>query len=256
MMKPSSQPAFNIPPVVLATIAVFFGVHMVQSLMSSDSVFTLLFTLSLIPAKVFAALGFMPDTNTGWDGLREAVLEDSRFGWIGLFTYGLLHASWSHVAFNSLWLVVFGTPVARRIGNGRFLLLLLMGSLAGGLLHLLVYPSSIAPVVGASAGVSALTGAAARFVFTQNFDIRSLHSAYRAPIVPLKALRHNRMALMFIAFWTVSNVLLGILSLDGGGQVAWEAHMGGFAFGLLMLPWFDRQKPTPTKKPPHLRVVQ
>ena len=38
------------------------------------------------------------------------------------FTYALLHADWTHLGFNAVWLLAFASPVARRFGALRFLL--------------------------------------------------------------------------------------------------------------------------------------
>src|SRR5690606_771747 len=79
-----------------------------------------------------------------------------------------LHADWTHLILNSAWLAVFGTPVARRYGAGRVLAVFLLGAAAGALLMLASMWAGAAQftvLIGASGGVSALTGAATRFVF-------------------------------------------------------------------------------------------
>ena len=45
-----------------------------------------------------------------------------------LVTYMLLHGSWMHLAFNCIWLLIFGTPVARYLGSMKFLLLMLVSA--------------------------------------------------------------------------------------------------------------------------------
>ena len=64
--------------------------------------------------------------------------------WTAL-TYAFLHGSWAHVLLNSVWLAAFGTPVARRCGGLRFLLLGALCAVGGAVAHVVVHPLSVAP---------------------------------------------------------------------------------------------------------------
>ena len=68
-----------------------------------------------------------------------------------LATYMLLHGSWMHLAFNCIWLLIFGTPVARYLGSAKFLLLTLASGVLGGLCSLLLHWGQETIIVGASA---------------------------------------------------------------------------------------------------------
>ncbi len=147
---------------------------------------------------------------------------------------------------NTLWLAVFGAPVARRLGTGPFLALFALGAAAGALLHVWLFPASATPLVGASAAVSALTGAAVRFVFSVPFNPAAMgrDDVVRAlPALTLAEAARNRMALAFTGFWFLTNWLFGagVVPLAGADQsVAWQAHVGGFLAGLLLFPLLDR----------------
>ena len=67
---------------------------------------------------------------------------------------------WMHLLFNCLWLLVFGTPVARYMGSARFLLLGLLAGVAGGLASLFLHWGEEIFVIGASGAVSGLLAAA------------------------------------------------------------------------------------------------
>jgi membrane associated rhomboid family serine protease len=60
----------------------------------------------------------------------------------------------------------------------------------------------------------------------------------------LAELLSNRQALMFLALWAGLNLLFGTgsFSPDGGGQIAWEAHFGGFLAGLLLFGLMDKPR--------------
>jgi membrane associated rhomboid family serine protease len=50
--------------------------------------------------------------------------------------------------------------------------------------------------------------------------------------------------LFFLLFWVVLNAFFGLSSVSIGGAeggIAWEAHIGGFLFGLFFFGYFDRQ---------------
>ena len=63
-------------------------------------------------------------------------------------TYALLHADWMHLLFNSVWLLAFGTPLARRFGAARFLAFCAVTAAAGALAHLMTHFGQMVPMVG------------------------------------------------------------------------------------------------------------
>jgi membrane associated rhomboid family serine protease len=162
-------------------------------------------------------------------------------------TYALLHGSWMHVIFNSVWLAAFGSPVARRCGALRFGLIALAGTAAGGALHVLVDPLSAGPLVGASAGISALMAAAARFVFqppVSGYGGQPWQLPPHRPAETIPELLRNRTAVSFLAIWLVTNLLFGLVSVPLVGEnaaIAWDAHLGGFLVGFLLFPLLDRR---------------
>ena len=77
-------------------------------------------------------------------------------------TYSLLHANLSHIGFNVLWLLPFGSALARRFGPVRFFAFMAVTAAAGALAHLVTHEHAIAPMIGASASVSGAMAAAIR----------------------------------------------------------------------------------------------
>ncbi len=82
-------------------------------------------------------------------------------------TYSLLHANLTHLGFNVLWLLPFGSALARRFGAVRFFLFLAVTAAAGALAHLVTHEHAVAPMIGASASVSGAMAAAIRFAFVR-----------------------------------------------------------------------------------------
>lgn len=243
MLQPpngSRQPAFNVPQVILTLLMVLWAVHLVRTLVLADAdAFQILLQMSFIPARYFADLG---DLLGGTGALLWSP-----------FTYSLLHADFTHLVINSLWMLVFGSAVARRFGVLRFLALSALAAAGGAILHLVSYPNDVVPLVGASAAIAGQMSAAVRFVFEPGGPMiggnRSA-SAWFLPAPALKDLFQNRMVLLFVGIWFALNFITGVgtFSAGGGGSsIAWQAHVGGFLVGLFVFPYLDPVGGGPTK---------
>jgi membrane associated rhomboid family serine protease len=152
-----------------------------------------------------------------------------------LFTHALLHATGPHLLFNLLWLFVFGTPVARRFDSPvRFFLFFALSSAAGGAFFSLFHIGDATLLVGASGGITGLLGGLVRFAF---------HRPYSKPasakgVLPLT----DRSVLIWSAIVIAMNASIAVFGPGvgaGDADIAWQAHVGGFIFGLFAFPLFD-----------------
>lgn len=267
-VAPAREPVFNLPAVILACVGGLVLIHAVRVfVLAPETSLELLVDFAVVPARWSAALdpsraeAILQEARAGLSapqaGAREALAryilsEADAKPWTAL-TYALLHGSWSHVLLNSVWLAAFGTPVARRCGVLRFLAVLAAATVGGAVVHAALNASSVIPMIGASAGVSGLTAAAATFVFAPDpsgpFDYAPPTEPHDRPRQSIGALLSNRSAATFLAVWFGTNLLFGLFAeplgiIDSG--IAWEAHLGGFATGLVLFPWLDRPDPLPT----------
>ncbi len=166
------------------------------------------------------------------------------------FTYALLHASWTHVLLNVAWLLAFATPVARRYGAGKMLVIFFVGSAGGALAFMLAQKGDlIYPLVGASGGISALMGASMRFVF-QPVEV-ALEPKTGQPVVLGRRLAtilgvwRNPRARAFSLFWVGVNLAIPLYTLFAGSEgtlIAWQAHLGGFFVGMALPGLLERKK--------------
>ena len=78
----------------------------------------------------------------------------------------VVHAGWVHLVVNVLWMLAFGSAVARRVGDRKFVVFSVMCGVAGAVTHLVCHFGEMAPVVGASAAISGQMAGALRFIFT------------------------------------------------------------------------------------------
>jgi membrane associated rhomboid family serine protease len=229
------QPIFNVPASVVVVLAILIAVHLVRLYVlapKSELEFILLF--AFIPVRYDPALligGAMP-------GGAAADI------WT-FVTYSLIHADFMHLGFNSIWLLAFGTPIARRFGAMRFFAFFAVTAAAGAAAHLLTHARELQPMVGASASISGAMAASMRFAFQRGGPVWSRGedpAVYRLPALPLIDALSDRRILIFVVVWFGLNVLFGLgsLSLTGEQQsIAWQAHIGGFLAGLLLFGLFD-----------------
>jgi len=223
------EPAINLPGGILALLAVLLAIHLARTLVLNErSDLELLFWTAFTSLRITQP-GELPG------GALPLV-------WTP-FTYALLHADWMHLGFNSVWLAAFGTPVARRYGIWPMLLLFFVSSAAGAALFALFPTAGI--LIGASGGIAGLTGAACRFIFQPVIVHRDPETGEQRmlgrKLVGFGDLLRDRRAGVFILVWLVGNAVVPLIPelFGGGGTISWQAHLGGFLAGLLLVPLFE-----------------
>ncbi|WP_165820285.1 rhomboid family intramembrane serine protease [Microvirga sp. KLBC 81] len=252
------EPIFNLPSVVTFSILALMVIHALRMFFFSEETdFQTVIDWSVIPARWAVAYGGVDsheivrlmqegaseEALEPLAGLAQYILGDSEGRpWTAL-TYALLHGSWAHVLLNSIWLAAFGTPIARRCGVGRFLLLSALSAIGGAVLYAAMNPMQVIPMIGASGAVSGLMAAASWFIFAPaswHWEGR-LAEPHERPRQALADLIRNRPFLIFLAVWFGTNYLFAFVQPIGfaEGSIAWEAHVGGFLVGLLIFPWLD-----------------
>jgi membrane associated rhomboid family serine protease len=149
--------------------------------------------------------------------------------WMTLVTYQFLHVDTVHLAINMIALWVFGDNIEDSMGHGRFAVFYLVCGVLGGLVQALLTPFPLVGVIGASGAIAGVMGA-----------YLLLHPRARVLVLVL-----NRFPLLVPA-WAVIGVAIGgdiVMatreSLEGArvsvANVAWWAHLGGFAAGALLI---------------------
>lgn len=155
-----------------------------------------------------------------------------------LFTNMFLHGGWFHIISNMWVLYIFGDNVEDRMGSGRYLIFYLLSGLAANLLQLFFSPGSNLPTIGASGAIAGVLGG--YFLLFPRARVITLILLFIFPwFVEIPAV-------IFLGLWFVLQLFSGISSLGtvAGAQmggVAWWAHVGGFAFGLLLVRIFSRR---------------
>jgi len=184
-------------------------VHLVREFLLSDSV----------DQELVVKLGLVPANITGDQGNLLLSL-------VSLITYQFLHGGWVHLGVNMLSLAAFGAPVERLLGARRFVFFYLSAGIVAAAVHVVFFPDSPDPVIGASGAISGVFGA----VLMLMRQVGSLSS-----LLPVAGI------------WIALNVFFGIFGGTpgaGGEPVAWTAHIGGFIYGLAAIRLFMRRPPS------------
>ncbi len=230
----SREPIFNVPAAVIVALALLVVVHVALGRFTDVDDEHLIWVLAFVPAR--------------YVGFANQIPGGPLASWTSFVTHQLVHGDITHLAINCAWLLVFGSPVARRIGGGRFFVFALVCGIAGALLFMLMRWGEAVPMVGASGAISGLMGAGFRLLLPA-IDNGEFHEMRESPrSVRLATLgecfRSRRLMLAVVAFVIVNFVIAFAAPVvtDAAG-IAWEAHLGGFAAGLLLLGAFDLRRP-------------
>ena len=144
--------------------------------------------------------------------------------WITILTALFMHASWSHILGNMVFLWAFGPEIEDTMNPGRYAAFYLAGGIVSMLAQVAVDPGSTVPNLGASGAIAAVMGA---FLVTYPRDqIRTVLLIgwfVRITFIP---------AALLIGFWFLIQLLsFGVIAQTQSGGVAYMAHLGGFIFG-------------------------
>lgn len=224
------EPVFNVPGVVSVLAVTMIAIHVLRQWVSEAT-----------DSWIVGAAAFIPARYAGY--ASEIPGGEPAMAW-SFLTHMFLHGDIVHLTFNVAWLLAFGGAIAKRIDGPRFLLFSALAGVSGALLFLVLNPGLAAPVVGASGAISGMMGGVMRYLFSaiDGGGIAQLRDHPKSvPLMTLKQTLTDRRVLLATAIWLIMNAaaVYGIGTGGASGPIAWEAHIGGFVFGLLCFGWFD-----------------
>lgn len=188
--------------VMLACVGVFFA-----QVPAWDFAFT--------PARFLATMG------------GNAPLDDTLSVYATLILYAFFHGNLLHLAGNMLTIWVFGNNVEDSMGHTRYALFFVLCAAAGALAEI-TSPTPGVPIVGASGAAAGIMGA--YLVLHPRAQILVL-AAFRIPVlVPAGVVVGIAIAMNIISAGWGDN--------SGPVMIAFRAHLGGFAAGLVLIPFF------------------
>ena len=154
--------------------------------------------------------------------------------WLTMLTSMFMHGGWSHLLGNMLFLWIYGDNIENRLGHRRYLAFYLICGILASLSH--VFATSVMtpdnlniPSLGASGAISGVMGSYLLLFPHRRIKVFVLRTIVEVP------------ALLALGLWIATQVVSGVGSVgQGGGGVAYAAHIGGFVFGMLLVKFFDK----------------
>jgi len=157
-----------------------------------------------------------------------------------VFSAMFLHAGLMHLAGNMLFLWIFGNNIEDVLGKIRFITFYLLCGVIAALCHVFMDTGSEIPMVGASGAISGVLGA--YLVLFPKAKVKTL--VFLGILITIVRIP----AAFLLIFWLGIQIYSNMASGNVGGGVAWMAHIGGFAAGMiLILPFKASLKPSRTR---------
>ena len=151
--------------------------------------------------------------------------------WQTVFTAMFMHASILHIGGNMLFLWIFGKNVEDAMGPVKYFFFYILGGIAALALQVAVGPNSTDPTLGASGAIAAVLGGYI-VLYPRARVLTFVFIILFFTVIELPAV-------VMLGVWFAQQALFGAFDLTnpggGGGGVAYFAHVGGFAFGLLTI---------------------
>lgn len=149
-----------------------------------------------------------------------------------------LHSGWAHIIGNMWTLYIFGDNVEDKMGSWKYLLFYILCGLAASLTHYYVNPESTIPAVGASGAISGVMGAY-MWLFPKSRIIFLYFLFFFIDFIQIPAF-------IYLLFWFLGQLMSGTVSLfvlpQHVGGIAFWAHIGGFAAGMLIHSLFVQKR--------------
>ena len=148
-----------------------------------------------------------------------------------VFSSMFMHGGLLHLGGNMLFLWIFGNNVEDSMGPVKFLLFYLAGGIAADALQIAFDTGSDVPTLGASGAVAAVLGGYL-LLYPRARVITVIFVIIFFTVLELPAL-------LVLGLWFVQQLVFGALeygtAAQGGGGVAYFAHIGGFVFGMAVI---------------------
>src|SRR4030043_1421 len=151
--------------------------------------------------------------------------------WLPFLTSMFLHGGFLHILGNMWFLYIFGDNIEDRLGHIRYLIFYLFCGVAAGLIHLLTNWNANVPTIGASGAISGVMGAYL-LLYPRSKILTLVFIFFFIQFIEIPAF-------IFLGIWFLLQLFSAGLTPSNVGGVAFWAHVGGFAAGLVFIKIFD-----------------
>jgi membrane associated rhomboid family serine protease len=205
-------------------IAINFAVFILLQL--PNEAFT--YGWSTIPKEITTGVDLVTPIQTTIDG--QAVTIPEAPGpvpiYLTLISSMFMHAGWSHILGNMLFLWIFGDNIERRLGRAVFFVFYFLAGFVASAAQIAVDPNSVIPNLGASGAIAGVLGAYIVLFPTNRVTVALGFFIFTVP------------AVVMIGLWALLQFVNGFGAIavspeTSGGGVAYFAHIGGFTAGVI-----------------------
>jgi membrane associated rhomboid family serine protease len=190
-----------------------------------------------------ACEGKVVQTSEGPTKIR-AIAGSQPPAWLTIFTAMFMHGGFLHIIGNMLFLWIFGNNVEDAMGPLKYLAFYLLSGVAALALQVAFNPDSTVPTIGASGAIAGVLGGYI-LLYPRARVLTLIFLIFFVTFIEIPAV-------LVLGVWFLEQLYFGVadLSHPTGGGVAYFAHIGGFAFGLI----FIRAFATRIRRPPEPRL--
>jgi membrane associated rhomboid family serine protease len=157
------------------------------------------------------------------------------------FTSMFMHGGILHIAFNMLFLWIFGNNVEDAMGRARYLLFYLLAGLAAVYSQAAIDPSGTLPTIGASGAIAGVLGAYA-VLLPRARILTVVILIFFFTLIEIPA--YVMLGIWFVLQFIPAVGQVAVPDIGGQGGVAYLAHVGGFLFGLALVKLFAQRRPS------------
>jgi membrane associated rhomboid family serine protease len=206
----------TIPPIVTIGIIVLCAlVFLWQQTLSQEAGMIAVYAYGVVPTLLFHNDSLPPE-------IARIPPE------LSILTSMFMHGGWMHIIGNMLYLWIFGNNIEDRLGHVRFVLFYLLCGAAAALTQSVIDTHSDVPMIGASGAIAGVLGAY-MILFPRAHVLVLIPLGFFSQVMRLPAL-------LVLGFWFVLQLFQGgLIAANGEGGVAYWAHIGGFAAGIVLI---------------------
>jgi membrane associated rhomboid family serine protease len=151
-----------------------------------------------------------------------------------IITSMFTHYDFTHILFNMWTFYFFGSAILQILGNKKFWLIYMIGGVAGGIAYVLLAYAGNALSFNWLGGINIGAIGASGAIFALGGALAVLRPNMRVVFFPIPVPMPLWVAIVG------SFAIFTLLSITNNLGIAWQAHLGGLAFGAAMSWYYKR----------------
>ena len=188
--------------------------------------------------QLFYSYGLIPSVLMGHNELPMDLYVVPAY--LTIFSSMFMHGGFMHLIGNMLYMWIFADNIEDSLGPRKFIIFYLLSGIGAAMAQVLMDTHSQVPMIGASGAIGGVLGA--YLINHPNARVLVLIPfGFFSQLIKIRAL-------YVLGFWFVLQFInSAMMSSQGGGGVAYAAHIGGFVSGVVLILFFNKSIKRKTK---------